>query len=64
MAATLVPLLRAPSRANRVNWRYIGAQTRHTVEKRSAWAMAVDVSAAWMRRSALSVVSVLTVGYT
>ena len=48
--------------ARSVSWRYMGAYTRHSWEKRAVWAVATLVSAVWMVRSALSPGSGLTVG--
>jgi hypothetical protein len=45
-----------------VRWRYIGAQTRQTWEKREAWATAAPISLLWTVRFELSAVCVLTVG--
>jgi hypothetical protein len=45
-----------------VRWRYIGAQTRHTCEKREACAMAAPISALWTVRFELSAAWALTVG--
>ena len=45
-----------------VTCRYIGAQTRQTVEKREAWAIAFVTSVGCTVRLALTDRSVLTVG--
>ncbi len=50
------------SSAPSVSWRYIGAHTRQSVEKRAACASAAPISAGWMRRSAFAPGSPLTVG--
>jgi hypothetical protein len=51
-------------KADTVAWRYIGAQTRQTVEKGDACAKAAAFSAYWIFRSEFVVFSALTVGYT
>ncbi len=53
-----------PPMAASVAWRYIGAYTRQAWEKRDAWALATEVSAGSMWRSAMAVFCSLTVGYT
>ena len=51
-----------PPMADRVSWRYIGAKTRHTLEKRAAWYRAMERSVGSTVRSALGVFWSLTVG--
>ena len=47
-----------------VTWRYMGAHTVQRWEKREAWIIAAALSAGCTVRSALSLVSADTVGYT